>query len=115
MKTSLATCPGDLEWTECGTSCEPICGEPAPQFCTEMCVAGCQCPKGKWRDGNKCYWKSDCPGNDCPGDLKWTECGTSCEPICGEPAPRFYTERCVAGCQCPQGKWRVGDKCYWKW
>ena len=42
-------CAGRLNYTECGTACEPVCGQPQPDFCIEVCVAGCQCPSGLTR------------------------------------------------------------------
>lgn len=59
-------CDGDLQYMECGTACEDICGQPRPQFCIEKCVRGCQCPPGQWRDGNTCHEK--CPHDSVPCD-----------------------------------------------
>ena len=57
------TCPGDLVYTDCGTLCEPICGEEAPTFCAFVCVAGCQCPSGSWReDATSEHCHSDASG-----------------------------------------------------
>ena len=42
-------CPGDLVWQDCGTVCEPICGNEAPTFCALVCISDCQCPTGHWR------------------------------------------------------------------
>uniref|UniRef100_A0A6C0FCU9 TIL domain-containing protein n=1 Tax=viral metagenome TaxID=1070528 RepID=A0A6C0FCU9_9ZZZZ len=43
---------GDQIWTECGTSCPPICGSPEPMICNMMCNVGYQCPHGLWWDGD---------------------------------------------------------------
>lgn len=43
---------GDQVWTECGTSCPPICGSPEPMICNMMCNVGYQCPHGLWWDGD---------------------------------------------------------------
>ena len=42
-------CAGELQYTECGTACEPACDQPPVDICIEMCVAGCQCPPGQTR------------------------------------------------------------------
>ena len=44
-------CGGQL-WTECGTSCPPLCGSPEPMMCNMMCNVGYQCPQGLWWDNN---------------------------------------------------------------
>merc|ERR550532_1660687 len=107
---------------ECGTACEKICGKSKPIFCKKQCVPACQCPRGLWRDGDKCYKKSFCPKKapiptptpTCKGDLVMKECGTACEKICGKSKPIFCKKQCVPACQCPRGLWRDGDKCYKK-
>ena len=43
---------GDQVWTECGTSCPPICGSPEPMICNMMCNIGYQCPQGLWWDND---------------------------------------------------------------
>ena len=43
---------GNQVWTECGTSCPPICGSPEPMICNMMCNIGYQCPQGLWWDNN---------------------------------------------------------------
>ena len=43
---------GNQVWTECGTSCPPICGSPEPMICNMMCNVGSQCPHGLWWDGD---------------------------------------------------------------
>ena len=44
-------CGGQV-WTECGTSCPPICGSPEPMICNMMCNIGYQCPHGLWWDND---------------------------------------------------------------
>ena len=44
-------CGGQL-WTECGTSCPLVCGQPEPMMCNMMCNVGYQCPQGLWWDNN---------------------------------------------------------------
>ena len=43
---------GNQVWTECGTSCPPICGSPEPMICNMMCNVGYQCPQGQWWDND---------------------------------------------------------------
>ena len=43
---------GNQVWTECGTSCPPICGSPEPMICNMMCNIGYQCPQGLWWDND---------------------------------------------------------------
>jgi hypothetical protein len=45
-------CGGQV-WSECGTSCPPICGSPEPMMCNMMCNAGYQCP------GDRQWWDND--------------------------------------------------------
>ena len=42
----------------------------------------------------------------CSGDLRWHECASACEEVCGEP-PVVCTEQCVARCACPRGYVRI--------
>merc|ERR1711959_407337 len=52
--------------------------------------------------------------NFCPGDLVYKTCGTACPKECNKPAAAFCTRQCVEGCFCPEGKSRMGDKCYFE-
>ncbi|XP_013388390.1 chymotrypsin-elastase inhibitor ixodidin-like [Lingula anatina] len=50
-------CSGDLEWSNCYSSCPLVCGEPDPWICDLMCNEGCGCPGDKIRvsrDSDKC-------------------------------------------------------------
>ena len=53
--TQGADCGGQT-WTDCGSSCAPICGEPQAMMCNMMCNQGYQCPSGlSWnRDTTRC-------------------------------------------------------------
>jgi len=44
-------CGGQV-WTECGTSCPPVCGSPEPMICNMMCNVGYLCPHGQWWDND---------------------------------------------------------------
>ena len=54
-------CGGQV-WTECGTSCPPICGSPDPTMCNMMCNVGYQCPHNLWwdNDTNNCVSVQSC-------------------------------------------------------
>ncbi|CAJ0588671.1 unnamed protein product [Cylicocyclus nassatus] len=39
------------EYVECGSGCEPSCGNPKPH-CNQHCVSGCQCQKGYFRNAH---------------------------------------------------------------
>ena len=47
--TQGADCGGQI-FNECGTACPLICGQPAPEMCSENCVAEYQCPSGQCFD-----------------------------------------------------------------
>ena len=47
------------------------CNEPEPEKCITVCVAGCECPSGLYRDHDRCYKKDDCPTS--PGTTLKTE------------------------------------------
>ena len=98
------TCEGDLEYTDCGTMCEKICGEEEPGFCAFVCVPGCQCPSSSpWRHdatSNSCYASSDaCPtatvlgadaddhGCIASAGYAWCAATGTCERACGTVAP----------------------------
>ena len=53
---------GNQIWTECGTSCPPICGSPEPMMCNMMCNVGYQCPQGLWWDNDtgNCVGSESC-------------------------------------------------------
>ena len=46
---------------KCGGDCEFKCGDGDTIPCLMICVPGCQCPSGLYRNGNKCFKKEDCP------------------------------------------------------
>ena len=54
-------CPGDLVYSNCHSACPLHCNEPEPEKCITLCVPGCGCPSGLYRDGDRCYKKDDCP------------------------------------------------------
>lgn len=51
---------GGQAWTDCGSACPPTCGEEAG-FCTDNCVEGFFCPRGKMYDPiGLCVEASEC-------------------------------------------------------
>jgi len=105
--TPPTECESNKVWTDCGTACPNTCGETQQDFCTDQCVAGCQCERGKWWDpeDHKCVAKNECTPQTCESNKVWTKCGTACPNTCGETQQDFCTDQCVAGCQCERGKW----------
>jgi len=97
-------CPGDKEYTECGSACPDKCNQQEGQMCTMQCVPGCFCKSGYVLDDKGiCIDRNSCP-NQCPKPhQKWNTCGTACEPSCKEPKPQICTKQCVIGCQCEKG------------
>ena len=56
-------CPEGEVFKSCGTACPLTCDAPTPRPCTEQCVRGCFCPKGKFRNArNECVSIEQCPG-----------------------------------------------------
>ena len=43
---------GNQIWTDCGTSCPPICDSHEPTLCNMMCNVGYQCPQDLWWDND---------------------------------------------------------------
>ena len=54
-------CTGDLVYSNCHSACPPQCGTLRQEVCAAVCVAGCECPSGLYRNGDRCYKKKDCP------------------------------------------------------
>jgi len=53
-------CDGGKEWNECGSSCTPTCDSPSP-MCAMVCVAKCECPRGKpIFENGKCIAQAAC-------------------------------------------------------
>ncbi|CAD6189452.1 unnamed protein product [Caenorhabditis auriculariae] len=56
------TCGQNEEFRACGTACEPKCGRPEPEVCTEQCILNvCQCRRGFARSSEgRCVRRSEC-------------------------------------------------------
>ena len=103
--TQGAGCGGQV-WSDCGTACPLVCGQPAAEMCTENCVAEYQCPSGQCFNDRTgaCAAVEECTqGAGCGGQV-WSDCGTACPLVCGQPAAEMCTENCVAEYQCPSGQ-----------
>ena len=46
---------------KCGGDCHFNCGDGDTKACSMVCVPGCKCPWGLYRNGDKCFKKEDCP------------------------------------------------------
>ncbi|XGW06094.1 hypothetical protein V3C99_016432 [Haemonchus contortus] len=89
--TDNSTCPANEEFNHCGSACEPSCRNPNPEFCTEQCVAGCQCKKGFYRnDENVCVSEcSACDNVRCPAGTHCHQVPLNClQPPCPQPPPK---------------------------
>lgn len=65
---------GHQLWTDCGTSCPLVCGQPEPMMCNMMCNVGYQCPSNMWwcPINHECVDASECdrliPNDPLPND-----------------------------------------------
>ncbi|KAK6757558.1 hypothetical protein RB195_015396 [Necator americanus] len=129
LQTLRPTCNANEEFKDCGTACEPTCWNPKPENCSKMCVVGCQCKEGYFRNGDDCT--TECENDDnvtatnqpptnqpdvpCPQNEELIECGGPCESTCESPAP--VNPDCIYDCigvicRCREGFARNSeDKC----
>ena len=54
-------CTGDLVFSKCHSACPLRCNKLKLGSCIKMCIPGCECPSGLYKDGDRCYKKNDCP------------------------------------------------------
>ncbi|XP_015435639.1 PREDICTED: chymotrypsin inhibitor-like [Dufourea novaeangliae] len=56
-------CGKNEVYSECGSNCEPKCGEKEPTYCPQVCLEGrCQCKAGYKRNAEgACVWPNKCP------------------------------------------------------
>ncbi|XP_018367195.1 PREDICTED: chymotrypsin inhibitor-like, partial [Trachymyrmex cornetzi] len=54
-------CGKNEYFNSCGSSCQPTCQNPTPQFCTLACVAVCECKDDYIRNAeNECIPTHSC-------------------------------------------------------
>ena len=67
-------CAGNLEYSDCHSSCEPdnFCGGKEPETCDRFCNQGCGCPQDlirSFKDSTTCIKREDCQGNMLSSEL----------------------------------------------
>ena len=104
----LLPSPGQNEhWNECGSACgDDVCGAEPNSFCTQQCVARCECDEGHKR--NAAGFCVKC-ADDCGEHESWAECKSCTEESCEEPmmcVDCLPDEQCCAvenKCMCDAG------------
>ncbi|XP_062512900.1 SCO-spondin-like [Corticium candelabrum] len=110
-----SVCPDGEVFTKCGTACPLRCDKigSEPYACPAICVVGCFCPDGLYRNArNECVPQDQCPSPPkCPNGSVYDTCGTACPLTCDSPHPRICTRQCVRGCFCPTGMLQRNTTC----
>ncbi|GFT45329.1 zonadhesin [Nephila pilipes] len=104
--TCPVVCGLNEEYKECGSACPVNCTNRfQPRLCIAVCVKGCFCKEGYFRDpSGKCILPEFCPVV-CKQNEIFQECGPSCQVTCanlGIPATPC-TLPCTKGCFCKPG------------
>jgi hypothetical protein len=55
------SCPGDLTYDVCGTSCPKTCYDTSYSCENDHCIEGCHCPEGTYLHNGTCVVQKDCP------------------------------------------------------
>ncbi|KAI1711470.1 trypsin inhibitor like cysteine rich domain-containing protein [Ditylenchus destructor] len=105
--TTTPQCDTNEQFRECGSSCEPTCENPNPQFCTADCILNvCQCAPGFVRnDDDECVTLSQCNNSTnttCGLNERFYNCST-CDRTCENPNPICTRECRPPRCQCAPG------------
>ncbi|CRK88682.1 CLUMA_CG002351, isoform A [Clunio marinus] len=108
MEPSTVCIGENEEYKDCGSSCPPTCENPDPEACITLCVVGCFCKDGYYRDTstNQCVLLDECPGNPhCEENEIFTECETLCPKSCNNMADfkACPITQCNPGCVCDSG------------
>ncbi|KAI1705619.1 trypsin inhibitor like cysteine rich domain-containing protein [Ditylenchus destructor] len=97
VRDSITSCPESEIYTQCGKRSEPNCDisdESPPNF--HMCVPGCVCPKGTFRQGtSKCVLREQC--ELCPEGEVLVKCSGTFQSHY-----HWLPTYCVSKCVCPE-------------
>ncbi|XP_078453023.1 mucin-2-like [Lampetra planeri] len=80
---------------QCHCENQTMCGCPSLTAFSLECIIG-GATLASWRTSNLCA------PQDCPGDLVYEECGSTCPQTCANPFQPMC-QGCVPGCFCPPG------------
>ncbi|XP_014206796.1 chymotrypsin inhibitor [Copidosoma floridanum] len=59
--STMAQCPPNSVYTDCGSACPPTCESPSPGFCIQMCVPeSCECFQGFLQKNGRCVRPYEC-------------------------------------------------------
>jgi len=123
-------CPYNEWYDYCNSHHERSCehldkyGHYEDMMYTTVCIAGCRCKEGLYRnDKGKCVEKDKCPAmcNDA-WNTEYSECNAHCNPGCddfnddGTVREDFVcTKQCTCGCKCKEGyaKLETGECIPW--
>ncbi|CAL1267801.1 unnamed protein product [Larinioides sclopetarius] len=99
-------CDVNEEFRECGSACPANCTNRfQTTICPAVCVRGCFCRDGFFRDANgKCVRPDFCPVV-CKENEIFRECGPSCQHSCDSLSKPLGScnQQCVKGCFCKPG------------
>nr|XP_032822651.1 SCO-spondin-like [Petromyzon marinus] len=96
-------CSGGMEFSDCASLCPATCssvGFPEEAACREVCVSGCECPRGTFLEGGACVLAAQCP---CyhrkrkyrPGETVQQQCN---QCVCQGGVWNCSQDRCAAEC-----------------
>ena len=56
-------CPAGMVYQQCGPVCPQTCDTDEDEDCSNGCIEGCFCPKGKVLFNSNCINTTECAGN----------------------------------------------------